>query len=62
MLVLSRREGESIDIDGGYAQGGVTIMVVRIDGDKVRLGITAPKEMSIHRREGKERIEREERT
>ena len=62
MLVLSRRVDESIDIGGGHAHGGVTIMVVRIDGDKVRLGITAPKVVPVHRREVQRRIEREERT
>ena len=60
MLVLSRKAGEFIDIKGGFANGGITIMVVRIDGDKCRLGITAPMEMPVHRREVRERIEREE--
>ena len=45
MLVLSRKKNEQIII------GDVTIMVVDIRGDKVRLGITAPKEVSIHRAE-----------
>lgn len=46
MLVLSRGKGESIVIGDD-----VTIAVVEIRGDKVRLGIEAPKEVSVHRRE-----------
>jgi len=59
MLVLSRKENESIDIEGGFANGGVTICVVEIRGDKVRLGIDAPKELSVHRREVEIKISRE---
>lgn len=46
MLVLSRRVGEVIKINDD-----ITIMVVRIDGDKVRIGIEAPKEIPVHRGE-----------
>jgi len=46
MLVLSRKKNESIVINDD-----ITIVVVEIRGDKVRLGIEAPKEMSVHRRE-----------
>ncbi len=46
MLVLSRKKDESIMI-GDYIE--VTIVAVR--GDKVRLGITAPKSISVHRKE-----------
>jgi len=46
MLLLSRKKNESIVIDGD-----ITIVVVDIRGDKVRLGIEAPKEVSVHRRE-----------
>lgn len=46
MLVLSRKKNESIVIDDN-----ITIVVVEIRGDKVRLGIEAPKEVPVHRRE-----------
>lgn len=46
MLVLSRKRNESIIIDGS-----IVITVVEIRGDKVRLGIEAPREVSIHRQE-----------
>jgi carbon storage regulator len=46
MLVLSRRLGEAIIIDEQ-----IEIKVVAIMGQKVRLGITAPKHVSIHRAE-----------
>ena len=59
MLVLSRKKNECIDIEGGAAHGGVTITIVEIRGDKCRLGIDAPKEISVHRREVEIAIERE---
>ena len=46
MLVLSRKKNESIVIDDK-----VTVTVVEIRGDKVRLGIVAPKEVPVHRQE-----------
>jgi carbon storage regulator len=46
MLVLSRKKNESIIINDN-----ITVTVVEIRGDKVRLGIEAPKEVSVHRRE-----------
>ncbi|NMC21820.1 MAG: carbon storage regulator CsrA [Thermogutta sp.] len=46
MLVLARKKNESIVINDQ-----ITIVVVDIRGDKVRLGITAPKEVPVHRRE-----------
>ena len=46
MLVLSRKRNESIVIDGS-----IVITVVEIRGDKVRLGIVAPREVPIHRQE-----------
>ena len=46
MLVLSRKKNESIVINDD-----ITIVVVEIRGDKVRLGVEAPKEMPVHRRE-----------
>lgn len=56
MLVLSRKKNESILIDGD----SIEITVVDIRGDKVRLGIDAPKEISVHRREVYEAIHRED--
>ncbi len=54
MLVLSRRKDESIMIGDD-----VEITIVDIRGDKVRLGITAPKNIPVHRREVYEAIQRE---
>ena len=46
MLVLSRKKNESIVINND-----ITIVVVDIRGDKVRLGVEAPKEVPVHRQE-----------
>ena len=46
MLVLSRKKNESVIINDD-----ITIVVVEIRGDKVRLGVEAPKEIPVHRRE-----------
>ncbi len=51
MLVLSRKKNESIIIDGS-----ITVTVVEIRGDKVRLGISAPRDIPIHREEIYDRI------
>ena len=53
MLVLSRKKNESIVIDEH-----ITITVVEVRGDKVRLGIDAPKEVPVHRKEVWEAIRR----
>jgi len=55
MLVLSRKKNESIVINDD-----ITIVVVEIRGDKVRLGIEAPKEVPVHRREVFDAIRRNE--
>jgi carbon storage regulator len=55
MLVLSRKKDESIVINND-----ITIVVVEIRGDKVRLGVEAPKEVPVHRREVYEAIARGE--
>ncbi len=55
MLVLSRKKNESIIINND-----ITIVVVEIRGDKVRLGVEAPKEVPVHRREVYEAIKRVE--
>src|SRR5690349_706677 len=46
MLVLSRKKNESIVINND-----VVVTVVEIRGDKVRLGVVAPKEVPVHRQE-----------
>ena len=54
MLVLSRQRDESIMIGDD-----VEIIIVDVRGDKVRLGITAPKDIPVHRREIYDAIQRE---
>jgi carbon storage regulator len=54
MLVLSRQRDESIMIGDD-----VEMIIVDVRGDKVRLGITAPKEIPVHRREIYDAIQRE---
>jgi carbon storage regulator len=54
MLVLSRQRDESIMIGDD-----VEIIIVDVRGDKVRLGITAPKNIPVHRREIYDAIKRE---
>jgi carbon storage regulator len=56
MLVLSRQRDESIIIGDN-----IVVTVVDVRGDKVRLGIDAPREVSVHRREVYEAIQRENR-
>ena len=46
MLVLSRKKNESIVIDEN-----ISIIIIEIRGDKVRLGIDAPKDVTVHRKE-----------
>lgn len=53
MLVLSRKQDEKIMIGDS-----ITLMVISIQGDKVRLGIEAPKHVSIHREEVYQAIQR----
>ena len=54
MLVLSRQRDESIII-----ADNIKITIVDIRGDKVRLGIDAPKEIPVHRQEVFDAIQRE---
>ncbi|HEX3561997.1 MAG TPA: carbon storage regulator CsrA [Solirubrobacterales bacterium] len=56
MLVLTRKPGQSIIIGDG-----VEVQVLSVAGEKVRLGITAPRDVSIFRNEVYDRIERENR-
>ena len=54
MLVLSRHKSESIDIGDN-----ISVMVVEIRGDRVRLGIDAPRGTTVHRREVTDVIKRQ---
>lgn len=54
MLVLSRKKSESIVINDD-----IVITVVEVRGDKVRLGIQAPREIPVHRKEVLDAILRE---
>lgn len=56
MLVLSRHRDESIIIGDD-----IVVTIVDIRGDKVRLGIDAPTDIPVHRREVYEAIQRENR-
>jgi len=55
MLVLSRKRNECVVIDDN-----IRVIVVEIRGDKVRLGIEAPKEIPVHRQEVYDAIKRQE--
>ena len=55
MLVVSRKANESIVI-----RDNIVVTVVAVRGDKVRLGIDAPKEVTVHRREVYEAMKRAE--
>lgn len=57
MLVLSRKKNESIVIDDR-----IVITVVEIRGDKVRLGVEAPRDVTIHRQEVYEALKAQERS
>ncbi|MGO8767046.1 MAG: carbon storage regulator CsrA [Limisphaerales bacterium] len=46
MLILSRKVGESIVIDGR-----IHVKIVRVEGETVKIGIDAPSEVPVHRRE-----------
>lgn len=54
MLVLSRKKDEKIKIGDAF-----TVVVIDIRGDKVRLGIEAPKEVAVHREEIYDLIQKE---
>jgi carbon storage regulator len=57
MLIIPRRKGESIVIGDD-----IVLVVVEIRGDKVRLGIDLPRDMSLHRKEVLDAIRRAEMT
>jgi carbon storage regulator len=57
MLVLSRKHGQSIIVNGD-----ITITVVAIDGRRVQLGVTAPFNVTVHREEVQRRIQSQQST
>jgi carbon storage regulator len=54
MLILTRRVGETVMIGDD-----VTVTVLGVKGNQVRLGLNAPKEVAVHREEIFQRIQRE---
>ena len=53
MLILSRKTNESIVIDGR-----ITVKIVRVEGDVVKLGVEAPADVPVHRQEVYDEIQR----
>lgn len=54
MLILTRRVGESLKIDDD-----VTVTVLGVKGNQVRIGVNAPKETQVHREEIYNKIQQE---
>jgi carbon storage regulator len=55
MLILTRRVGETVMIGND-----VTVTILGVKGNQVRVGINAPKDVAVHREEIYERIKREQ--
>lgn len=55
MLILTRRVGESVKIDNS-----ITVSVLGIKGNQIRLGVDAPKHVSVHREEIFQRMKDQE--
>jgi carbon storage regulator len=55
MLILTRRVGETVMIGND-----VTVTVLGVKGNQVRVGVNAPRDVAVHREEIFERIKREE--
>ena len=56
MLILARRPGETVVIGGEE----ITVTILGVDGNRVRIGVTAPKTVAVYREEIYERIKREQ--
>jgi carbon storage regulator len=54
MLILTRRVGETVMIGSE-----ITVTVLGVKGNQVRIGVNAPKDVAVHREEIYERIKRE---
>jgi len=55
MLILTRRVGETVVIGNE-----IQVTVLGVKGNQVRLGVTAPRDVSVHRQEIYERIQKEQ--
>jgi carbon storage regulator len=55
MLILTRRVGESVMVGND-----VTVTIVGVKGTQIRIGINAPKDVTVHRKEIYERIRRDQ--
>jgi carbon storage regulator len=53
MLILSRKSGESIVIDGR-----IKVTIIRVEGEAIKVGIEAPAEVQVHRQEVYDEMQR----